>query len=286
MVDAPVRDETRLAPRAPKPRGKAKRLAKVQSRRPRRFAVDYDVNGPHVRLGFLWFLVLAGALVVGDWAVALVYSLTAALAGFQAARCWQPLGRAPDPYIAAAIGGGIGISALAGAQAVGAAVLAAAVAAVVSGVVSSEARRAPLSAVGYTLQCGLFVGLAAAAPTLAYRVDIGAAAALIIFVSVYEMGDYLVGSGSKNAVEGPLAGFTAIAVFAFALWVITFVPFRDNSLLAFGALAAGLCPVGQLMGSAILPRSDAKASAVRRLDSLLVLGPVWVVAVWSYAEII
>ncbi len=273
-------------PGAPKPRGKAKRLAKVQSRRPRRFAVTYDVNGPHVRLGFLWFLVLAGALAVGDWAVAVVYSLTAALAGFQAARCWQPLGRPANHYIAAGIGGGIGISALAGAPAVGAAVLASVVAALAAGFGSTEARRTPFFAIGFTLQCGLFVGLAAAAPTLAYRVDIGAAAALIIFVSVYEMGDYLVGSGSKNAMEGPLAGFTAIAVFAFALWVVTFVPFRENSLLAFGALAAGLCPVGQLMGSAILPRSDAKASAVRRLDSLLVLGPVWVVAVWSYTEII
>ncbi|HET9541942.1 MAG TPA: hypothetical protein VFP02_02600, partial [Acidimicrobiales bacterium] len=109
---------------------------------------------------------------------------------------------------------------------------------------------------------------------------------LIIFVSVYEMGDYLVGSGSKNAIEGPLAGFAAIAVFAFALWVVTFVPFRDNALLAFGALAAGLCPLGQLMGSAVLPRSDAPASALRRLDSLLVLGPAWVVALWSYTEII
>ena len=62
------------------------------------------------------------------------------------------------------------------------------------------------------------------------------------------------------------------------------MPFQENSLLTFGALAAGLCPVGQLAGSAILPRSDAKASALRRLDSLLVLGPVWVVAIWSYTE--
>lgn len=281
-----MRDEIRAAARTPMPRGKARRLAKVQSRRPRRFAVTYDVNGPHVRLGFLWFLVLAGSLAVGAWALAVVYGLTAALAGFQAARCWQPLGRSPNPSIAAAIGGGIGVSALAGPPALGAAVLLSVGVAAAAGFSSVEARRDPVTAAAFTLQCGLFVGLAAAAPTLAYRVDIGAAAALIIFVSVYETGDYLVGSGSKNAVEGPLAGVTAIAVFAFALWVVTFVPFRENSLLAFGAMAAGLCPLGQLLGSALLPRSDARASAVRRIDSLLVLGPVWVVAVWSYTEII
>jgi hypothetical protein len=286
VAEAAVAEPSRRTARPPKPRGKAKRLAKVQSRRPRRFAVTYDVNGPHVRLGFLWFLLVAGSLAAGEQALALVYSTTAALAGYQAARRWQPLGRSPNPWIAAGIGGGIGLSALAGPSAVGVACLVAVAAAVASAVTSPEARDLPLSAVGYTLQCGLFVGLAAAAPTLAFRVDIGAAAALIIFVSVYETGDYLIGSGSKNAVEGPLAGFVAIAVFAFALWVITFVPFKENALLAFGALAAGLCPLGQIMGSAILPRSDARAPAVRRIDSLLVLGPAWVVAIWSYTEII
>jgi hypothetical protein len=284
VAEVAVRHEAQ--PRPSKPRGKVKRLAKVQSKRPRRFAVTYDVNGPHVRLGFLWFVLIAGALALGEEAVAAVYSLTAALAAFQAARCWQPLGRPANQYLAAAIGGSIGLSALFGPTAVGVAVLGSVMAAIIAAFVTEEARQAPLLAVSYTLQCGLFVGLAATAPTLSYRIDVGAAAALIIFVSVYEMGDYLVGSGSKNAVEGPLAGFTAIAVFAFALWVVTFVPFKENSLLAFGALAAALCPIGQLFGSAILPRSDAKASAVRRIDSMLVLGPAWVVALWSYTEVI
>ncbi len=273
-------------PGPPKPRGRVKRLAKVQSRRPRRFAVTYDVNAPHVRLGFLWIVVVGAALVAGRVPLAIVYSATAALGGYQTARCWQPLGRNPNPYLSAAIGGGIGLSAILGAYSLGVAILIAAGVSILAAFTSSDARQDPVGAVGFTLQCGLFVGLAAASPTLAYRVDVGAAAALIIFVSVYEMGDYLVGSGSKNAIEGPLAGITAIAVFAFALWVITFVPFQENSLLAFGALAAGLCPIGQLMASAVLPRSDARASAVRRLDSLFLLGPVWVVALWSYLDII
>ncbi len=269
-----------------RPRGKAKRLAKVQGRPPRRFAVTYDVNGPHVRLGILWFLVVASALALEISAVAAVYAITAALAGLQTAKAWHPCGQHPNELVAALIGAAIPLAALGGPTAVGVAVLGSAAVALVAGGATVEARRNPLAAVGYTLQSGLFVGLAAAAPVLAYRVEVGAAGALIVLVSVYEMGDYLVGSGSKNAVEGPLAGFTAIAVFAFALWVVTFPPFQDNSLLAFGVLAAGLCPVGQLFGSALLPRSDAKAPALRRLDSLLVLGPAWVVAIWSYTEII
>jgi hypothetical protein len=289
VAEAAVSDRTAAA-KTYRPRGKAKRLAKVQSRRPRRFAVTYDVNGPHVRLGFLWFVLVMACLAAGDefgaLPLAVVYSLTAALGAYQAARCWQPLGRNPNLYAAAAVGGGIGLSALGGPTAVGGACIAAVALACVASLATPEGRRAPLGSVGYTLQCGLFVGLAAASVTLAYRVDVGAAAALIIFVSVYEMGDYLVGSGSKNSVEGPVAGVTAIAVFAFALWVVTFVPFRENALLKFGALAAGLCPIGQLMGSAILPRSDSRASGVRRLDSLLVLGPAWIVAMWFYVDIL
>jgi hypothetical protein len=281
-----VHQEPRRAAPGARPRGRTGRLAKVQGRPPRRYAVTYDVNGPHVRLGFLWFLVVVGALAVDIAAVAAVYAVTAALAGLQTAKAWHPCGRHPNELVAALIGAAIPIAAIAGPHAVGVAVLASAGVAMAAGWVGAEGRQNPLACIGYTLQSGLLVGLAAAAPVLSYRVEVGAAAALIIFVSVYEMGDYLVGSGSKNAVEGPLAGFTAIAVFTFALWVVTFPPFQENSLLAFGALAAGLCPVGQLLGSAILPRSDAKAPALRRLDSLLVLGPVWVVAIWSYTDII
>jgi hypothetical protein len=270
----------------PKPRGQVKRLAKAQSRAPRRYAVTYDLNGPRVRLGFLWFLLIAGALALDIAAIAAVYACTAALAGLQAARAWHSCGRQPNEIVAAIIGGAIPLASLGGPQATGVAVLGAAALAIVAGAATPEGRVAPLANIGFTLQCGLFVGLAAASPVLAYRVEVGAAAALLVFVSVYEMGDFLIGSGSKNAVEGPLAGFTAIAVFAFAMWVATFPPFKGDSLLAFGALAAGLCPLGQLLASAILPRSDARAPALRRLDSLLVLGPVWVVAMWSYTEIL
>jgi len=274
------------SPRPPKPRGKVKRLAKVQRRAPRRFAVTYDVNGPRVRLGFLWFLVVMASVAVGPGALTAVYATTAGLAGFQAARTWQPLGRPAQPVLAAIIGAGIAAAGLLGPAAVGAASLGAAVVALGAAVAGTEARQRPFAAVAYTLQSGWFVGLAAATPVLALRIDIGAAAALVLLVSVYDMGDFLVGSGSKNAVEGPFAGIVAVAVFTFAMWVVTFVPFKEDALLAFGAVVAVAAPLGQLVGSAILPRSDARAPALRRLDSLLVAGPAWVVTLWRYLEIL
>jgi hypothetical protein len=40
-----------------------------------------------------------------------------------------------------------------------------------------------------------------------------------------------------------------------------------------------LCPAGQLLASLILPKVDAAAGALRRIDSLLILAPVWAFAV-------
>ena len=46
-------------------------------------------------------------------------------------------------------------------------------------------------------------------------------------------------------------------------------------MFVFGGFAALLCPLGQVVASALLPRADAPAPALRRLDSLLLLGPTW-----------
>jgi hypothetical protein len=40
-------------------------------------------------------------------------------------------------------------------------------------------------------------------------------------------------------------------------------------------MAAALCPIGQMVASAVLPDAAVRAPAVRRLDSLMVLAPIW-----------
>jgi hypothetical protein len=74
-----------------------------------------------------------------------------------------------------------------------------------------------------------------------------------------------------------------------AMLVITFVisaagvpPFDFGGAWAFGALAAFLCPIGQLAASAILPSAGASAPGLRRLDSLLLAGPAWAWLVGLY----
>ena len=104
-----------------------------------------------------------------------------------------------------------------------------------------------------------------------------AAGMLLIFVSVYEMGDYLVGSGASNPIEGPLAGGAAVIVTGFPMALLLVEPFDVMGAWLLGVVALS-CPVGQWIASAVLPRAGAHAPALRRIDTLLLLAPLWLVA--------
>lgn len=265
-----------------KPTRKQRRINKMRSRPPTRFLITYDINGPKVRLGIGWALLIGLATVGQETGLAVLYGAVAALGGWQAARAWKTWGANPEEYTAGAIAGGMGIASAFGFAPVGLVALAAIPLALLAGFSTEGTRRNYLGSVGLTLQCGLFLGVAAASPALTYRIDLGGFVALIVLVCVYEMGDFLIGSGSSNHLEGPLAGIAGIAVFTFAMAVVHLAPFQGYEVAMFGAVAAVLCPLGQLFGSAILPRADARAPALRRLDSLLLLGPVWTFGLYQY----
>jgi hypothetical protein len=108
-----------------------------------------------------------------------------------------------------------------------------------------------------------------------------AAVILVGLVSAYEIGDFLVGSGSSNVVEGPLAGGAALVVVGFPMTILLIQPFDVMGSWMLGVTAL-CCPVGQWFASAVLPRADADAPALRRLDSLLLLSPVWVIAAGAF----
>jgi hypothetical protein len=266
-------------------RGKNKRLQKARTRRASaRYAVVYDVQGPKVKLGVLWFLLLVGSLVYGTPALAVVYGVTATLAAYQLCRAWLARGEHPHPLVATVGAASIPAAAVIGPAAAGVAILGTTVLALFGATATPQSRDGFFAAAGTTVRCSVFIGLAAASPVLAYEVHPGAGALLLLFVCGYETGDYLVGSGSANSFEGPIAGMAAIAVFGFAAWVANLPPFDRPVIPALAGIAALLCPLGQLAGSALLPSADTPASAVRRLDSLIVLGPVWVAAVISLIE--
>jgi hypothetical protein len=137
----------------------------------------------------------------------------------------------------------------------------------------------PLTQSSYTVQCALFPGLAAAGVLLTLRYDLIAAAGLILIVSAYDSGDFLIGSGSRRRWEGPAVGMIAVMVMAFAISSLRLTPFVLPDALYLGGMAAVLCPMGQIVASAVLPDAAVRAPAVRRLDTLMVLAPLWPLAV-------
>jgi hypothetical protein len=247
---------------------KLRNRARDANKRRRRVAVVYDIEGPRVRLGIGWFVLAVAGLAAGRFGVAALYGLTAAIAAAQAARAWRKVRRRERPLepVAAAAAAAMPVGAAIDTAVLGLAVLGAVAACVLMAGPANGAR---------TLQCALWPGVAAAGVVCSYRFEPWSAVALVLAVSAYEIGDYIVGSGARNALEGPVAGAAAVLVVQFGISAVGLPPFELPMGLGFALLAVVLCPMGQLAASLVLPSATAPASALRRLDSLLLLAPVW-----------
>ena len=238
-------------------------------------AVIPQVVGPHARLGVVWGGLAAVALAAGPWALAALLAPAAAAAAHQAARSWRRRPRRAAPPLAAAGAGAVVLAAVAGpvpaAATAGALVALLGAAALAS---RGEAAADPL----VTATVALFPALAAAAPVLLRRDGLVAAAVLLALAAAYDTGAYLVGTGAARAWEGMAAGVLSIGAVTLAVAAVLVPPFRGSSPWVLGALAAALAPLGPLVGTALLGDRRARAPALRRLDSLLLLGPLWALA--------
>jgi hypothetical protein len=247
-----------------------------------RFAYRPRVDGPHGRLGVLWFLVAVGACLAGWYAVGLLFTAVATVAALQSTVAWQQAGREVDRQVAGAGAAAVGLAALLGTAFAGIAMLAGVAVTVGAAALASD-RREPIAVrAGLTLRSWVLPALAATAVTAIARLDLGAAAILLVLVSGYEVGDYLVGTGAAGLVEGPVAGMAAVGVLTFSEAVFQLGPFDARAAWVFGGLVAVLAPVGAPLASALLPGPDARAPALRRLDAWLVVAPVWCVLLWDY----
>lgn len=268
-------------------RGKERKVSGAKVRRTaigQRYGVVYDTDGPKVTLGVLWFVGLLAGLFVGWWVVTFMFAIAAGWAALEASLRWRERGVAADPLVAglgAAVVAGAGA---AGARFVGGAILLVVAAAVAHVAISPIGRQHTLSAAGNTIGCAIPFGLAAASVILTNDLEIGAAVVLILFVSAYEAGDFLIGSGASNSIEGPVSGVVAIGVVSGAVAVLGVTPFDGAAVYPFAAFAAIACLLGQLAASAILPAADAHSPSARRLDSYLLLAPAWVWAVGVFMQ--
>ena len=240
----------------------------------KRYAVVYDTNGPRVRLGIGWFFLALVGIVIGPTGAALVYGVAASIAAAQLARVWRKQGMAPSEVMAAGGALLIGLGACFGAGGGGLGILAA-VALAYLGAADPSSPNPRLADAGWTLQCALVPGIVAMSMVLLTRLDEGSAVALLLLVSVYEVGDFIIGSSAQNPFEGPAAGIASIVVVTFIVSTLPVSSLDFGQAWLFGGVVALLAPAGQLLGSALLPAATSPASALRRLDSLLLTAPIW-----------
>ena len=249
----------------------------------KRLAVVYDIDGPRVRLGVAWFVGALAATVVSPYTAAVAFAIAAGFAGRQIVRAWGSVswqadiaaGIAALPVLAAAVAGVPG--------AIGAAVLGVVVA--IGAACSPDGARLRGSggrvAAAGIMMLALVPALGAACVVLVRSHSMVAAAVLVVVASAYELGDYIVGSGASNPVEGPLAGITTALLIGVPLAVMLVNPFDDAGTPLLG-FAAAACPFGQIAASGLLPDAGASAPALRRIDTLLVLGPLWAAAAAAF----
>lgn len=236
------------------------------------YAVVHDIDGPKVRLGVAWFAVTVGACLASRPLLGLVLGVAAALAADQLVCLHDPacVGGArrlldqPVRLVAVLGAGSMPLAAAAGSD-----TLAGAAAATVLVAVAAAGGRAVLP-----ITIALAVGLAAASPVLLHRLGTAAALFLLVLVAAYDAGDFIVGTGAATSWEGPAAGVAAVAVVGFAVVVLAPPPLAEDGAATLAVLVALLGPLGPPVASMLVGNGGTKARFVRRIDSLLVAGPI------------
>jgi len=235
--------------------------------------VIYDNTRPHGRIGLAWALATVAVVIAGPTWIAGWLGVTAFVGACQAAGTRRALDVCPPPWLAGVASLLPPIAAVFGGRYVVGVVAAGLAGAVVVRTFGSH--RPDAHNVSLALLIGMATGVAAASLVLAREVDVEGAVYLLVCICLYDAGAYLVGTGAAAAWEGPLAGVVALIPVTILAAVVLVPPFPSGTPLALGLLAAVLAPLGPLVGTALLGRRDADAPGLRRLDSLILLGPAW-----------
>ncbi len=266
-----VRGNLALVPDLP-PDAAPEPLPEAEPERPPLAVVHKSVR-PHGRLGLAWATVTFGFTIAGPAYLAGWLAVAAFIAGAQTCMVWRKRGERPVPLAAAAIAAGLPVAASFQAGAMAGVVAAGVLVTFVSRLRAPT--RAPSRDVALTLVVGVAVGFAAAGPVLVRHTGISAALLLLAMICAYDAGAYLVGTGASSAWEGPAAGIAALIPITIFAEVVLVPPFAGTQPLFLGVLAAVLAPCGPVAASALLGDRSGHAPALRRLDSLLLLGPLW-----------
>jgi hypothetical protein len=120
---------------------------------------------------------------------------------------------------------------------------------------------------------------AGAGLVLARRQGFDEALVLAGMVVAYDSAAYLIGTGANNRWEGPVAGLASVGILSVLIAAVLVPPFTGSSPWVLGGLAAVLLPLGPILCRRLVGERNARVPALRRLDSLVLLGPAWPAAV-------
>ena len=230
------------------------------------------LDGPHIRLGLAWAAGTGVVALLGVVWMALWMGAAAALAALQVARSARRAPQRPSPALATAGAGLVPLAAVAG----------------WAGCVSGLALTAGLSLLWGRTHGGRVAGrrtgalaaafgLAAASPVLVLRHGLAVVLVLLALVAAYDASVYIVGTGASAVWEGPAAGVAAVLSLTLGVAGVLVPPFRGPSPWILGGLTAALAPAGVVAVSRLVADPHAPVQGARRLDSLLLVGPVWAV---------
>lgn len=228
-----------------------------------------ESDGPRIRLGIAYGLAVAVLTIVGGGALAMGAAAVGATAATQTARSWGAL--RPVRYLAFAGGALIPVAAMGGRLGIAAGV----VATLVGALVLAGPGGGSLPVVARVAVIPIACGLATAAPVALRSDGLAGVAVLLACVLLYDATVFVMGADAKWRWEGIVPGLVGIvAVMLFAAAVLV-PPFRGGAPWVFGVLALITLPAGAVVGSVLRGPEPRPVPALRRIDSLLVFAPAW-----------
>ena len=126
----------------------------------------------------------------------------------------------------------------------------------------------------------LLPAVAAASVVASVRVNLLTGVFLVGAVSMYDAGFFLLGSEARHRWEGLAGGVVGVLAVTFTMAAFRPPPFDLPSAWVVGVVLAVACPVGQWVVSLYLPSARARVPALRRLDTYVLAGPLFLACVW------
>lgn len=167
------------------------------------------------------------------------------------------------------------------AAALGGPLVVAVVAATVAVALVAAATFGPLGQPGVLRRIVIVLGPGVAAASFVLARAQGLATGLVLagMVTVFDSSAYLIGTGAPNRWEGSVAGVASIAALTLFVAAVLAPPFTGASPWILGGAAAALAPIGPVLARWATGDKDAPVPALRRLDSLILVGPAWVAGI-------